>query len=196
MPRATKASQSVKLPEGFRYAPAFLSETEERDLLEHFKCLEFRSFNFQGYIAKRRILDYGVTYNFSTRQASPTKAIPQFLLPLRDNAAGWAGIRADEIVESVITEYPPGAPIGWHRDVPQFEIIIGVSLGSACRMRFKPYKQPGLIASIALERRSVYMMRGAVRWQYQHSIPPVKQLRYSITFRTLRTGRKPSSTRT
>lgn len=92
---------------------------------------------------------------------------------------------------AVITEYPPGAPIGWHRDVPQFEIIIGISLASSSRMRFKPYRAEGKIARVILEPRSIYLMRGTARWKFQHSIPPVEKLRYSITFRSLR--RKSSS---
>ncbi len=86
----------------------------------------------------------------------------------------------------VITEYSPGSPIGWHRDVPQFEIIIGISLKSSCRFRFKPYRGEGKIVAMSLEPRSAYILREAARWQYQHSIPAVKALRYSITFRTWR----------
>jgi alkylated DNA repair dioxygenase AlkB len=97
-----------------------------------------------------------------------------------------------EIVEAVVTEYPPGAPIGWHRDVPQFDAIIGISVAGSCRMRLKPYKDKCRITAVTLEPRSVYAMRGIARWHYQHSIPPVKELRYSVTFRTLNQSRKVS----
>ena len=107
-------------------------------------------------------------------------------MPLRDRSAALAEVAPTEIVEAVVTEYPPGAPIGWHRDVPQFETIVGISLGSSCRMRLKPYKAEGKIVSVILEARSAYVISGPARWQYQHSIPAVENLRYSITFRTLR----------
>jgi len=177
-------------PEGFLYQPEFLSESEESALLARFGGLEFRPFDFHGYIAKRRTVAYGFEYDFSSREAAPTEAIPEFLTGLRTKAANWLAIAPEPIVEAVITEYPPGAPIGWHRDVPQFGWIIGVSLASSCKMRLKPYKKTGRIIPIDLERRSAYVMRGPARWQYQHSISPVKELRYSVTFRTPNAGLK------
>ena len=163
--------------------------TEESDLLETFRHLQFEPFDFHGYIAKRRIVEYGWEYDFGSRQASTTQPIPEFLFPIRGRAAQVAELAPETIVEAVVTEYPPGAPIGWHRDVPQFETILGISIGSPCRMRLKPYKAEGKIVSVRLEPRSIYVMQGAARWKYQHSIPAVKQLRYSITFRTLREKR-------
>jgi alkylated DNA repair dioxygenase AlkB len=113
------------------------------------------------------------------------KVIPDFLSPIRDRAAVIAGMPADEIVQGLVTEYSVGTPIGWHRDSPQFETIIGISLRSSCRLRLKPYQGEGKIISVMLEPRSIYVMRGPVRWYFQHSIPAVKDLRYSITLRTL-----------
>jgi alkylated DNA repair dioxygenase AlkB len=185
MPRS-KAANSQTLPEGFVYQSGFLSAGEEAALLREFANLDFQPFHFQGYTARRRIVSYGFEYDFSSRQASATHAIPGFLAPIQERAAGWAGLQAQQIVEAIITEYPAGAPIGWHRDVPQFEIIIGISLAGSCRMRFKPYRKEGGIASLTLEPRSIYAMRGAARWNYQHSIPAVTELRYSVTFRTPR----------
>ncbi|MGZ4788593.1 MAG: alpha-ketoglutarate-dependent dioxygenase AlkB [Terriglobales bacterium] len=190
-------SPAADLPEGFLYAPEFLSETEEEKLLHELAVLPFEQFVFQGYLAKRRIVAYGWDYDFSSRQAAETQPIPEYLVPLRRRVAEFAGVDEFELVEAVVTEYSPGAPIGWHRDVPQFADVIGISLGSSCRMRFKPYSRstkkssPGRaekakIISITLEPRSVYLLRGAARWQWQHSIPAVERLRYSITFRTLR----------
>src|SRR4051812_14956822 len=184
--RSQKLASAADLPEGFRYSEEFIAVAEHDDLLSRFATLEFRVFNFQGYVAKRRIIEYGFEYDFSSRKAASAPAIPEFLSPLKQRAADWAGINSDKIIEAVITEYSPGAPIGWHRDVPQFEIIIGISLGSSCRMRLKPYKREGKIVSTILQPRSVYMMSGAARWSLQHSIPAVKELRYSITFRTLK----------
>jgi alkylated DNA repair dioxygenase AlkB len=184
-----KDSNPSELPEGFSYRSEFLSIQEEEELLRHFQHLEFHAFNFQGYIAKRRIIEYGFEYDFTSRRATAAQSIPEFLKPFQKRAAMWAGFGPQDIVEAVITEYTTGAPIGWHRDVPQFEMIIGISLNSSCRMRFKPYKREGKIVSLTLEPRSAYLMRGAARWKYQHSIPASTALRYSITFRTLRKSR-------
>jgi alkylated DNA repair dioxygenase AlkB len=169
-------------PDGFFYQPQFISPEEEQSLLGEIANLEFQAFDFHGYIAKRRIVEY----DFSSRQAQTARPLPAFLDPFRLRAAEWAGIPPDQIIESVITEYSPGSPIGWHRDVPQFEIVIGISLKSSCRFRLKPYRKKGKIVSVTLERRSAYILSGAARWNFQHSIPAVKELRYSITFRTWR----------
>jgi alkylated DNA repair dioxygenase AlkB len=104
---------------------------------------------------------------------------------IRERAAAFAGVKAEEIVQAMITEYSTGTPIGWHRDRPQFGTIVGISLVSACRMRLKPYKGDGKIVSLILEPRSIYAMQGTARWNFVHSIPAVEKLRYSITFRTL-----------
>lgn len=184
---------SPALPDGFVYQPDFLSEHEELDLLTIFQSLPFAAFDFHGYIAKRRIVEYGWEYDFGSRKASTTQPIPEFLFPFRNRAAALAGIAQEKIVEAVVTEYPPGAPIGWHRDVPQFETILGISLASSCCMRLKAYKAEGKIVSIILEPRSIYMISGAARWKCQHSIPAMPTLRYSVTFRTLRENKRQSA---
>ena len=181
---AALAQSPSELPDGFLYRPEFISSEEENSLLRKIATLEFQAFNFHGYIAKRRIVEYGFEYDFTSRQAETARPLPAFLDPFRVRAAAWAGIHGDEIIESVITEYSPGSPMGWHRDVPQFEIIIGISLKSSCRFRLKPFRGEGKIVATSLEPRSAYILRGGARWQYQHSIPAVKTLRYSITFRT------------
>jgi alkylated DNA repair dioxygenase AlkB len=181
-----RASAIADLPEGFTYRPSFLSEDEEASLVLRFRTLDFQPFEFQGYLAKRRIVEYGWEYDFGTRKAATTQPMPDYLLPFRDRAANFAAVSPESLVEAVVTEYPPGAPIGWHRDVPQFEVIIGISLAGACRMRLKPYKGEGKVVSIILEPRSAYIIEGPARWAFQHSIPAVEHLRYSVTFRTLR----------
>lgn len=173
-------------PEGFVYQRDFLTATDEVDLLRHIQGENFDTFDFQGYRAKRRRIEYGLEYDFSRRRANPTKPFPQFLVTLRQRAAEFAKIAPEELAEGLILEYPPGAPIGWHRDAPQFGIVIGISLLAAARMRFKPYNKSGQIISVNLEPGSIYLLQGAVRWQWQHSIPAQEKLRYSITFRTLR----------
>jgi alkylated DNA repair dioxygenase AlkB len=179
-------SAASDLPEGFSYRQGFVTMREEAELLRQFEELDFRAFNFQGHIAKRRIVEYGFEYDFTSRRANVSSSIPEFLGTYKERAAEWAGVTPDKIIEAVITEYPEGAPIGWHRDVPQFGVIIGISLKSVARLRFKPWKGPGKILSVALTPRSAYLIRDAARWKYQHSIPAVHELRYSITFRTPR----------
>lgn len=183
---AVHLAKPSELPEGLSYRAEFLSREEEQELLRRMGELPFQPFEFQGYTAKRRIVEYGFEYDFSSRQASAAMPIPEFLQALSGRVAAWAGLPGKAIREAVVTEYPPGAPIGWHRDVPQFEVVLGISLASACRMRFRPYAGNGDAVFLMLEPRSIYAMRGAARWEYQHSIPAVKELRYSITFRTLR----------
>jgi alkylated DNA repair dioxygenase AlkB len=190
---AKRPATPAEPPSGFLYHPDFLTPAEESDLLRIFSGLPFAPFDFHGYIAKRRIVEYGWEYDFGTRRACATRPIPDFLLLLRGRAAAFAGIPPDELVAAVITEYPPGAPIGWHRDVPQFDVVIGISLGGPARMRFKAYKAEGKIVSITLEPRSIYVISGAARWKFQHSIPAVEQLRYSITFRTRRVKQQKSA---
>jgi alkylated DNA repair dioxygenase AlkB len=194
---AVKFAGPDELPEGFLYRDEFLSETEEAELLRVFRGLDFAAYDYHGYLAKRRVLRYGVNYDINTREPNKTAPpVPEFLLSVRDRAAEFAEISAEDLVQAMVSEYSVGTPIGWHRDAPQFGTIIGISLASACRMRLKPYPEPGKIPSakilsIRLEPRSIYVMKGEARSGWQHSIPAVDEVRYSITFRTLRSkGRR------
>jgi alkylated DNA repair dioxygenase AlkB len=181
---------SASLPDGFLYQQEFLSDSEERDLLRAIEGEDFEAFDFHGYTAKRRTVEYGLEYDFGTRKATPTRPFPEFLLQLRRRVAAFAGVPTDALAEGMILQYPPGAPIGWHRDAPQFGVVIGISLLNPALMRLKPYRKEGKIISVTLEPRSIYVLRGSVRWQWQHSIPAMERLRYSITFRTLRESEK------
>jgi alkylated DNA repair dioxygenase AlkB len=194
---AIKFARADELPEGFLYSDEFLTKAEEVKLLHIFRGLEFVAYDYHGYIARRRIVRYGVNYDINTREASETvQPVPEFLIGVRERAAEFAAVRADELAQAMLSEYSAGTPIGWHRDAPQFGTIIGISLGSACRMRLKPYQTAGKVGSgkissakilsIQLEPRSIYVIRGEARSGWQHSIPPVDETRYSITFRTLR----------
>ena len=185
MSQTTLFSTEPVVPEGFVYQPDFLTANEENDLLRNVQKENLETFDFHGYRAKRRRIEYGLEYDFGRRRANPTRPFPQFLLSVRQRAAEFAGVEPDELAEGLILEYPPGAPIGWHRDAPQFGIVIGISLLNPARVRFRPYEKDGKIVSITLEPMSIYMFRGAARWEWQHSIPAHEKLRYSITFRTL-----------
>ena len=181
------------LPEGFQYQPDFISREEERELAEAIALIEFSTFEMRGVVARRRVAFFGESYN----QASAI-AIPEFLEPLRSKVATWAGVDPDEFAMALINEYTQGAPIGWHRDAPQYDIIAGVSLLSACRMKLRPYVPPAELRGssrrsprkttheITLAPRSGYLIQGVARSDYEHSIPATTDLRYSITFRTLR----------
>jgi alkylated DNA repair dioxygenase AlkB len=178
------------LPDGLQYRAEFLSAQQERDLLQRITTLDFKEARYKEYSAKRRVVNYGAGYDFDTNEVTAAPAIPDFLLPVRDAVATWIGIDANGFVQALISEYRPGTPLGWHRDVPDYELVAGVSLASAARMRFRPYppradKREGAFA-LQLEPRSAYVLARAARWQWQHSVSPTAALRYSITFRTKR----------
>ena len=177
------------LPEGFLYRPELISDAEEAELIAQFAGLPFREFEFHGYYGKRRTVSFGLHYDFGYMKVHESGPMPDFLLPLRDRAAGFAEIGAAALRHALVTEYAPGAPIGWHRDRPVFGDVIGVSFASACRFRFRRKRGSGWQRSaVTLEPRSVYLLRGPVRSEWEHSIPPAEELRYSVTFRTVRTA--------
>ena len=178
------------LPAGMTYVSDFLTEDEERDLLEAIAALPLQQAQYRQYTARRRTLNFGFAYDFTHHRAQPAPAIPAFLTPLRGKAAVLANVAPDAFVQALVSEYRPGAPLGWHRDVPDFETIVGVSLGSAARIRFRPYpwkpERRQEVFALEVAPRSAYILRDEARWGWQHSVPPVKALRYSITFRTAR----------
>jgi len=174
------------LPEGFVYRPELVSRREEDALIEHFGALPFREFEFHGYLGKRRTVSFGPHYDFGDRQVRETEPIPAFLLPLRDRAADFAELDPGAIRHALVTEYAPGAPIGWHRDRPVFGDVIGVSSASACRFRFRRKRgNAWQRTAVILQPRSAYLLRGPARSEWEHSIPPAEELRYSVTFRTV-----------
>lgn len=173
--------------EGFLYRDDFITAGEELDLLERIRSLDFHEMKMRGVVARRRVIHYGVKYSFETFKASEGPPIPGFLLPLRERAAAFAAVPPDDLAEALLTEYAPGAPIGWHKDAHPFGIVIGISLLSACRFRFRRGKvRAWETVDVPLPPRSAYVLTGPARTEWEHSIPPVKELRYSITFRTLR----------
>lgn len=178
------------LPDGFKYRPDVISPEDERTLLERIPGLPFREFEFQGYAGKRRTVSFGWHYDFNERQLRRTEDMPSFLLPLRDTAAAFAGVEPAQLQQVLVTEYGAGAGIGWHRDKAVFGDVIGISLLSPCVFRLR--RKTGDTwerASITAERRSGYLLRGPSRTEWEHSVPAVARLRYSITFRNLRDSR-------
>ena len=179
------------LPEGFAYRAALVSPDEEAELLAHFRELDFREYEFHGHLGRRRVVSYGLHYDSNVNAAVSSAGIPEFLLTLRQRAADFAGLTASELQQALVSEYTPGAAIGWHRDRPAYRDIIGVSFSSPCRFRLRR-KRAGSWerASLTVEPRSMYLLRGPARTEWQHSIPPAERLRYSVTFRSMRGGKQ------
>lgn len=177
-----------ELPAGLSYRDDFVTVDEEQRLLAIVQQLPLHEAQYKQFTARRRTLSYGSSYDFSTRTSLPAPEMPTFLFGLRQRIAEWCGMPATRFVHALIAEYRPGTPLGWHRDVPEFEVIAGVSLLGACRLRLRPYpwspERRKEMLSLHLARRSAYILRGEARWNWQHSVPPVTVLRYSITLRT------------
>ncbi|MDB5459674.1 MAG: alkB [Caulobacteraceae bacterium] len=174
------------LPEGFAYRPELITAAEEQALAARFEDLPFRPYEFQAYKANRLTVSFGWRYAADGRTVERAPPIPDWLQPVRAGAAAFAGLEPEALEQSLVIRYPPGAPIGWHRDRPAFRTVMGVSLLSPALLRLRLKRGQGWIrAAQALEPRSVYLLDGAARSLWQHSIPPAPALRYSITFRTL-----------
>lgn len=172
------------LPPGFRYQPDALHERDERALLDAVRGLPFKAFEFHGFLGKRRIVSFGWSYDFSAQRVAKVDDIPDFLHPVREQAARVAGLAASALQQVLVTEYKPGAAIGWHKDKSVFGEVAGVSLLSPCIFRLR--RKTGTSwqrASLTVEPRSVYVLQGPARTEWEHSIPAVEQLRYSLTFR-------------
>jgi alkylated DNA repair dioxygenase AlkB len=161
---------------GFQYRAELIVPSEENDLLDAIGKLALKEAPYRQFRAKRRIVLF--------------EPVPDFLAPLRDKVAAWAGIPSARVVHALVTEYRPGTQLGWHRDSPEYGELAGVSLGGHCRMRLRPYPPKKgdrkSVLSMDLAPRSAYSMREEARWGWQHSIAPTAMLRYSVTFRTLR----------
>jgi DNA oxidative demethylase len=175
------------LPPGLLFRPDFLTLVEEQELLAFLRTLTFRTFQMQGVTAKRRIRQFGWHYAFESYQLTPADPIPPEFASIRERSAALAGLDPSAWAEALVTEYAPGAGIGWHRDAPAFSLVAGISLAGRCRMRFQSGTGAARVTSaIELPPRSLYLLTGEARTNWQHMIPPTRELRYSITFRTLR----------
>ena len=195
-PPDSSAPATPPMPEGWRYREDFIDGDEEAALLEAVAAMPLHAARYKSYTARRRIASFGTEYDFDANRLLPGAPIPAVLLPLRARAAEWAGVPADDFSSALVAEYQPGTPLGWHRDVPDFELVFGLSLGGAARMRLRRYppvapKKADVLA-ITLPPRSAYLLGGTARWGWQHAIAPTKALRWSITFRTRRRRGAPS----
>ena len=184
---------SVQVPDGFIYRQNFVSEAEEQELIREIQKIKLEPFKYYQFTGKRRTASFGWQYEFAASEITAAPEMPPFLLRLQTRSGKVFNIDPTSLIQASIIEYSTGSPIGWHRDIPYFGMVVGVSLGAACRMRFRKYSRVRSkklnrdeVFSIELQPRSIYLMSGASREIWQHSIPPVKDLRYAIMMRTLR----------
>jgi alkylated DNA repair dioxygenase AlkB len=177
-------------PPGFQYFPGFITKDEETQLIKAAEETELHIFNFQGYEAKRKTASFGYDYSFDKRSLSKGKDIPPEFIFIIEKVGKRLSIPAEQFAELLVTEYPVGSVINWHRDAPPFDLIAGISLNTDCTFRLRPQDKAKQdrksIISFPVQRRSLYVMEGEARSEWQHSISPVKSVRYSITLRTLR----------
>ncbi|PZF83683.1 alpha-ketoglutarate-dependent dioxygenase AlkB [Micromonospora deserti] len=175
-------------PAGLSYQPELVDPDEERSLLTALAAYDFREIRMHGQIARRTVRHFGFDYDYGSFQLTAAEALPVELCEVRERCAALAGVPAGTLAQALVTRYPPGSVIGWHRDAPAFgPTVVGLSLGCACLLRFQRGTGDNRrVYEVELAPRSAYVLAGAARSSWQHSIPPVPELRYSITFRQLR----------
>lgn len=179
------------LPEGLVYVEDFVSRDEEQSLLSLIEAIDFHAVTMRGQTARRTVRHFGLDYGYGRGEVVPTDPLPAEMTWLLERCAALMEREPEDLVQVLVSRYPPGAGIGWHRDAPIFgSKIAGVSLGASCRMRFqRTVGGERSVAAMELAPRSAYVLSGKARWSWQHSIPAAKELRHSVTFRTLRRER-------
>jgi alkylated DNA repair dioxygenase AlkB len=171
---------------GLEYKPDFLTDAEHDDLLAHLSLLNLAPFQFHGWEGKRRTQSFGWHYDFNDATFMRADPFPDWLLPIRDKAAAFARLPSEAFVHALLARYDPGAGIGWHKDRPVFEQVVGISIGSPAVMRFRQRDGSSFRrANLELQPRSAYLLADSVRHTWEHSIAPGTVQRFSITFRTL-----------
>ena len=179
-----------ELPGGFRYIPDVISPDEEKSLVRRFEQLSLKPFEFHGYPANRRIYTFGQRYVFAGQEPRDDASIPGYLQSLTDIASQISGMPAEAFEQIMVTEYAPGAGIGWHRDRPSYEDVVAVSFLAPCMLRLRQKIGGDWVRRfVHIEPRSAYLLHGPVRDSWQHSIAPMDVLRYSVTLRTFRPDR-------
>ena len=181
---------AAALPRGLRYEEGFLSPDEEAGLVALIATLPLAEARYKAYVARRRVLSFGGSFDYDANKLLPAEPLTPALHPLRRRVAAWLGMAPGALVHTLVAQYQPGTPLGWHRDVPDFEVVAGVSLGTTATLRFRPYPpvapKKADILRLEVAPRSIYAMQGTARWEWQHSVAPTPGLRWSITFRTPR----------
>jgi alkylated DNA repair dioxygenase AlkB len=176
-----------ELPSGLSYTPDVITALQEGNLLANFAALDFAPFQFHGWLGKRKVVSFGWRYDYGNARLTVAAPLPDFLLPVRVRAARFAGLEPEALAQALVTRYDAGAAIGWHRDRPVFETVVGVSILAPCVLRFRRREEKGFQrASLPVAPRSAYKLSGAARHVWEHSIVPMETVRYSVTFRSLR----------
>jgi alkylated DNA repair dioxygenase AlkB len=178
---------AASAPDGLYYAPDLFSAAEDKAFVAQFEGLPFKPFEFHGYLGNRRVVSFGYRYDYAGRALQAADQMPKFLAPLREIASRFSGIPVSALEQALVTEYAPGAGIGWHRDKPMFQDVVALSFLAPCRLRFR--RRSGAAwqrAAVEVAPRSAYLLRAAAREEWEHSIPALDQLRYSVTFRNFR----------
>ncbi|UYY59723.1 alpha-ketoglutarate-dependent dioxygenase AlkB [Sphingomonas sp. S2-65] len=174
------------LPPGCAYRAGILSEAEEQALIESLRRTDLTPFRFQGWLGKRLTASFGWRYDFDSGSFEEAEPLPDWLLPLRERAAAVAGLKPEALAQALLIRYDPGAGIGWHKDRPVFEDVLGISLGTEATLRLRRRLEKGFERhSVPLAPRSIYHLSGAARYVWEHSIAPIDAARWSITFRSL-----------
>jgi alkylated DNA repair dioxygenase AlkB len=189
MQQSLFADDPAALPLGARFVHEFIAPEQEDALVALIDALPLAEARYKQYTARRRVLAFGGKFDYDSNELRPAPPIPPELLPLRAQIAQWLGAPPECFSQMLLAQYRPGTPLGWHRDVPDFESIVGLSLGGQARMKFRPYPPPGGRAGVldlVLPPRSIYVLEGPARWQWQHGVAATTELRYSITLRTRR----------
>lgn len=171
---------------GLSYCEDVIGSAEEQSLIDHLAAADLSPFRFHGWLGNRKTQSFGWRYDFDDASFSPAEPIPEWLTPVRDTAARFAGVEPDDFVHVLLARYDPGAGIGWHRDRDVFDKVVGISLATSATLRFRRRKPGGFDrVSLDVAPRSAYLLSGEVRWDWEHRITPGDKLRFSITFRTL-----------
>ena len=171
---------------GLSYCEDVIGSAEEQSLIDRLAAADLSPFRFHGWLGNRKTQSFGWRYDFDDASFSPAKPIPEWLTPVRETAARFAGVASDDLVHVLLARYDPGAGIGWHRDRDVFDKVVGISLATPATLRFRRRKPGGFDrASLDVAPRSAYLLSGEVRWDWEHRITPGDKLRFSITFRTL-----------
>lgn len=179
-------------PDGFELLNDFIDTNTERRLLAQLQSLALAPARYKSYSARRLVASFGGEFDYDNNVLRPGAPLPPFLATLRERAGAWLGVPADAFVHALVAQYPPGTPLGWHRDVPDFEQVFGLSLAGAARLRLRPFGTTHSrrdTLDVTLPPRSAYRLRGIARWDWQHAIAPTEVLRWSITLRTRRVRR-------
>jgi alkylated DNA repair protein (DNA oxidative demethylase) len=173
-------------PLGLAVRRDLVDSREQEELLAKIRELDLRPVVMRGQASRRLVRHFGLRYDYGSSEVAEGDPLPAWLEQARERCAGLAGLGAVDLAQTLVSHYPPGAGIGWHRDAPPFGLVVGLSLGSACEMRFRRGAGGRTSFTLELEPGAAYLLAGEARSDWQHSIPPVTTERWSVTFRTLR----------